>query len=85
MSSNNPNASFTYVQNVSTVDVQDLNADRISAANVVAGSVVVLPTCIGNPKTLGLNGVVGQVVVDIDPLLAQPDLYIYTSTGWNPI
>jgi hypothetical protein len=78
----NGNRSFTYVQNVSTVEVQDLNADRLSAASVIAGSVVVLPTVDSN-GTPSVPGTLGQLIVDIhDP--ANPAPYFYTTNGWVP-
>jgi hypothetical protein len=69
----NGNSSFTYVQNVNTVDVQEINAGSISAASVVAGSVAVLPTYPGNPNA-EVTGVPGQVLVDVTQV--PPVVYI---------
>lgn len=77
----NGNSSFTYVQNVNTVDVQEINAGSLSAASVVAGSVAVLPTYVGDPNGV-VTGVPGQVLVDVTPS-AGPDIYICTGgTAW---
>lgn len=79
----NGNSSFTYVQNVNTVDVQEINAGSLSAASIVAGSVAVLPTYPGIP--LGkVKGVPGQVLVNIKA--SPPDVYICTGgTDWSVI
>lgn len=81
----NGNSSFTYVQNVNTVDVQEINAGSLSAASVVAGSVAVLPTYAGNPNTV-VTGVPGQVLVDVTTTPSTPDVYICTGgTGWSAV
>jgi hypothetical protein len=78
----NGNSSFTYVQNVNTVDVQEINAGSLSAASVVAGSVAVLPTYPSDPTGL-VTGVSGQVLVDVTTTPATPVVYICTGgTVW---
>lgn len=82
----NGNSSFTYVQNVNSADIQEVNAGSITAANVVASSVLVIPQTAKNPNG-NISGVPGQVLVKLDPTdNLDPTLYVcYGGKIWQAL
>lgn len=77
----NGNKSFTYVQNVSSVDTQDLNIGQLTVSDAAVTSKLVIPLVVGNPQGLGISGVNGQLL--LDPTAG--DLYVYFNNQWNSV
>jgi hypothetical protein len=77
----NGNKSFTYVQNVTSVDVQEVNVGQVTASTVDASNVLIIPVLSAAPIAGVHPGTEGQVVLDA----SGPSIYVYVNGAWTVV
>ena len=77
----NGNKSFTYVQNVTSVDVQEVNVGQVTASTVDASNVLIVPLLNEAPVDGKHPGTQGQVVLDT----TTQTMHVYLDGKWLPV